>query len=106
MAQIEINGDDFWRIRHDDGVVEWAFLCNKLLKSVKAENADDWIVNVQQDTGALVYLLHKRCFTSDMIAKTFGLTIQQVETMDIITLKAPKARPDLPKPNVAYWGEA
>lgn len=106
MAVIEIAKDDFWRIRHSPGVVEWHYLCDKLMKSVEVKEADDWIVNVHQDTGDYVYLLHKRRFTSDMVARTFGLTVEQVEKMDIITLKSPKARPDLPAPNVSYWGEA
>jgi hypothetical protein len=105
IAPTDIDRKEYWSIRFEATSVEWMYLVNKLLHSITIENWNDFFIG-QMENGDWVYLLNRKRYPAESVAKTFGLTSANLEKLEVLHLHPVKANPALPEPNVSYWGNA
>lgn len=103
---VTYNVKEFWHVRYPPSSVEWEFVLQKLINSVKISVWNDWIKTKHDESGNMMYLLKKERYPVELLAKTFGLSAKEISKLEMIVLEQPLQRDDLPAPTVGYWGEA
>jgi hypothetical protein len=102
---VTYNVKEFWHVRYPPSSVEWAFATQKLIDSVEVRVWNDWI-KTNHESGDMILLLKKERYPIELLARTFGISKEQILKLEMIVLDAPKVNEDLPKPTVNYWGTA
>jgi hypothetical protein len=103
---VTYNVKEFWHVRYPPASIEWEFVVHKLVSSVQTLVWNDWIKTKHEDSGDMMMLLKKERYPVELLAKSFGMSVDQVRKLEIIVLDMPKANKDIPAPTVNYWGEA
>lgn len=98
--------DDFWVIEVRG--VEALYIVQELAKPVVDKIASVFhpvLITMEEDSDMQTYYFRKVYFSIESIVKATGLQADKVATAPVIKLHVAE-RPDLPKPNVNYWGKA
>lgn len=102
MSKNDIDYDKYWALRA--GSVEWVYVITTLT-DMFLEKVPAGHIAVLVDPQSGLYLLEKRYFPEDALARALGFNTDELQQRGIIELKV-TPRDDLPEPTVAYWGRA
>lgn len=105
-SDVNLNPKDYWVIAPLS--VEGMFLSGKLMKLYYKDikEADQDIVIVIQPSGMPTYYMRKTRMTAEQLGKIIGKTVEQLQGATVIKLRGKAPPPEIPTPNVPYWGEA
>ena len=95
----------YWMIQFDGSSVEWLYLVNKLMRSRPIQNFSQYFIG-QTESGEWVYALAKAVYPAVDVAKTFGLSVAQLASLETLHLHPLVPKAPIPAPTVSYWGEA
>ena len=100
----DIDRSQYWVIRVSG--IEWSFVIFKLIQRYKLDQKapTDRAIITSVDNQLPVYMLHKRFIPASAIVRATGLSLDQIEALDMIKLSTQKR--EVQEPTVGYWGEA
>ena len=95
--------ENFWVL--ESRSIEGLYISKKLMRTISEKDHALAILLVPIIGGALRTYLHKDWFAADLIQRHIGIPIEE-SMLGVPIQLSTEPRPDLPEPNVPYWGEA